>query len=145
MSDLYNANDIVDKTLIALKRLPVYTDVPRSGSIPKAAGYTTPNQPIGVVYSYINADPIQNRGTLWWMFWPGQNYGGNYFYIPHNVGDFDVSSLKQQGVLTLEEQRELEEQKNKEWYEKIVDRIIPVGVAVILGGAVIKGLLSRKN
>lgn len=143
--DLYNAGDIIDKTLIALKRLPVYSDVPRRGSNPPIVGYTTAGKPIGVVYSFIEADPTQNRAALWWMFWPGSTYGGKYFYIPHNAGDFDVDALKQQGVLTLEEQREKEEEENKEWYEKIVDRIIPIGVGVILATAVIRGVLSRKS
>lgn len=145
MADLYNADDIIDKTLIAQRRLPVYNDIPRRGETPKVVGYTTAGKPIGVVYSYINADPAQNRPNLWWMFWPGTGYGGVYFYIPHNQGDFDVNALKQQGVLTLEEQRALEEEQNKEWYEKIVDRIIPIGVGVLLAGAVIRGVLSRKS
>lgn len=145
MSDLYNADNVVDKTLIALRRLPVYSDVPRKGSNPPIVGYTTAGKPIGIVYSYITADPTQNRSTLWWMFWPGTGYGGQYFYIPHNVGDFDVNALKQQGVLTLEEQRQQEEEANKEWYEKILDRIVPIGVGVIIAGAVIKGVLSRKS
>lgn len=142
---IYNADDLIDKTLIAAKDLAIYNGVPTKTYTPKEIGIVKSGNPVGVVFSYVEADPTNNQPDLWWIIWPGQTYGGQYFYLPHHVGDFSVDAIKQQGVLTPEEKAAAADEANKPWYQQVVDKIIPIGVGVIIASAVIKGLLSRKS
>lgn len=147
MSDLYSAADVLEKTLIANKDLPVYDGYPTKTFSPSQIGIVKKGFPAGIVYSWIDADPTRNRSTLYWMFYPVGVGGANYF-MPHHKDDFDVSALRQQGVISVKEQEEekkkKEEDANKEWYEKVMDRVVPIGAGVVIAAAVIKGLLSRK-
>lgn len=144
MADIYDVSQVVDKTLTAVKEIPVYDSYPTAGHTPKQIGVVRAGYPAGIVYSWINADPGQNRGTIWWMFWPATD-GGNYYFIPHNKGWFDIAALREQGVITVEEEQQQEEEENKEWYEKVLDRILPVAVVAILGAAAIRGFLSARK
>lgn len=144
-SGVYSAVDIVGKTLIASKKVPVYK-FPSNKETPY--GYVDIGQPVGVVYSWVDADPSLNRTGLWWSF--AKDTGATSFYwTPHIPGNFSVDALKQQGVLTEEEKAKAEEEKNKAWWEKLTDKILPVIVTVVIGAAVInavgRGVFSRKN
>lgn len=145
--DLYDVSKIIDKTLVADKDLPVFDSVPTKANKPMQIGIVLKGNPAGIVYSYINADPANNRPNVWWMFYPATT-NGPYYYMPHNAGDFNVSAIRQQGVISVQEQVEedkrKEEDANKEWYEKIMDRVIPVGATVIIAAAIIKGIFSHK-
>lgn len=145
MADLYDAGQVIDKTLVALKDLPVYDTYPRTGVTPKQIGTITSGNPAGTVYSYIDADTTQGRQALWWMFYPVSDFNSNYYYMPHAQGDFDVSALNQQGVISVADQVKQQQEANKPWYTQIVDQIIPVALIAILGGAVIRGVLSKKG
>lgn len=146
MSDIvYDADAIRDKTLIAAKDVTIYNGIPYTSYNPKTIGIVKAGNPIGVVYSYVDADVSNNRQTLWWVLWPGSAYGGQYFYVPHHKGDFSVDALKQQGVLSVAEQIAKDEEANKPWYQQIADRIIPIGAGVVIAAAVIRGVLSKKN
>lgn len=140
---IYSAEDIVDKTLFALKDLPYYDSVPSSYSAPRVIGVIDAGTPAGQVYSWIDANPVQNRDVLWWQFYPS-GFSSQYFYMPHHKGDFDMQALAAQGVLSEEEKRAAEAEANKTWYEKLFDRVIPVAAIVILGAAVIRGYFSKK-
>lgn len=144
MPDIYDVSQVVDKTLTALKELPVYDGYPSTGYTPKQIGVVRGGYPAGIVYSWINADPAQNRGTIWWMFYPATEYG-NYYFIPHNKGWFDIAALREQGVITVEEEQEQEETKNREWYEKVLDRVLPVAAVALLGAAAIRGFFSSRH
>ena len=89
---VFNAGAIIDKTLIARKRLTVYN----SAGLP--VGFVAANNPAGIVYSYLEPKPGV-RDRLTWQF----SLNGNFYYIPHELGNFDVSSIRKQGVLTLDE------------------------------------------
>lgn len=138
--DVYSVDQIIDKTLIAATDVAVYEQPIDSA---RKIATVKKGQPVGIVSTYFLPKPAEGRTTVYWGFWPVDNYSKPY-YAPHIAGLYDTSALKQQGVLTVEEEIEREEEKNKEWYEKILDKIIPVGIVAILGAAVIRGLLSRK-
>ena len=144
MSDIYDVSQVVDKTLVAAKDLAVYDGYPTKTYTPKQVGTVRAGYPAGIVYSWINADPGSNRGTLWWMFYPATS-SGSYYFIPHNKGDFDISNLREQGVITVEEQQTAEDEQNKEWYEKVLDRIVPIALVAVLGAAAIRGYFSSRK
>lgn len=143
MSDLYNAADIIDKTLIATKKIPVYKNAVDGAEV---AGYVNAGQPVGVVYAWLAANPGMNRSGLWWAFWP---VNGMYYYAPHIEGNFSVSALKQQGVISTEEKikqaQEAENEANKTWYDKIISKYwwIPIaGIAIMQVPGIIKASRS---
>jgi hypothetical protein len=113
-STVFNAGDLMGKTLIARKRLTAY-----NSSLTEPIGYIAAGQPAGVVYSYLEPKPGV-RDKLFWVF----EVNGFFYYIPHERGAFDVSVIKQQGVLTLEEklQKELErqDQESRGWLSQLL-------------------------
>lgn len=139
--DVYSVAEVIDKTLIAAKDVPVY-DYP--GKTGKVIGTTKKGYPVGVVYAWIQESP-QEGGRIWWMFWPASNYD-NYFYTPHEANAFDVDALRQQGVLNVEERKDAEDDANKEWYERLGEKAleyaIPIALIIGLGGPAIRGLFS---
>lgn len=141
--NLYDPQQVVDKTLTAIKDLPVYDTYPRTGVVPKQIGTVKAGNPAGIVYSYLNPDATQGRNELWWMFYPVGS--GPYYFMPHHVGDFDVSALNQQGVISVQDQITQQQEADKPWYMQIVDKIIPIGLTAIVGVAIIKGVLSKKT
>lgn len=140
----YSADEIVDKTLFTKKSLPYYDSVPSKYNTATVIGTIGAGLAAGQVYSYIDADPYENRDTLWWMFYPG-GLSGNYYYMPHRQGDFDMAKLEAQGVLSEEQKRIAEADANKKWYEKLFDKALPAVVIAIVGAAAVRGYLSRKN
>lgn len=154
---LYDPGKILEKTLVAAKDLTVYQSVPdkwTTKSQLKKLGIVKKGQPVGIVYSWFNPDPVKNREKVWWMFYPATAYTGEYYYVEHNEDDFDLSALRQQGVISvaeqIEEEKEKEEDEDKPWYEKISDKIIPVvvtlGIAIALinaGGNIISSRVKK--
>lgn len=107
----FNAADIVNKTLIASRDLEVFSDVPsRNG---KKIGTVKRGNSCGVVYSWITDS---NTGTLYWVF--KHSLYGEYC-IEHAPGSFNVSALREQGVITTQEKIEKEEYANLPWYERL--------------------------
>lgn len=110
---VFNAADLIGKTLIAKKKLTAYNS---SGD---PVGYVAAGQPAGVVYSYLEPKPGV-REKFMWAF----EVNGFFYYIPHERGAFDVGVIKQQGVLTLEEKlkRELEQQDqdSRGWFAQLL-------------------------
>lgn len=137
----YNAGDVINKTLIALKPVPVYS-FPGDHELPM--GYIEPGTPVGVVYSYLDASPGQDRTTLWWQFGPATNYS-KYFYAPHREGLYDVSALREQGVITTKEKAEAAAEANLPWYERLIKRYGIWVVVSVLGAAALKGYFSRPS
>lgn len=137
---VYNVEDIMDKTLFAKAKVPIYDNVPPAQK--KLVGYALPGNPVGVVYSYLAADPTRGRNNLWWMFYPASNYSHNY-YAEQIGGYYDVSQLKAQGVLSIEEQIQKEEEENLPWYEKLITKYGPWILGAGIAAAAVKGILSR--
>lgn len=137
MGEIYNAGDVVDKTLMAATRVPVYKF---PGDSQKPYGYVSAGQPVGIVYSYLEPNPAQDRTTLWWVF------SGMYdqrYYAPHKGGLYDVSALRQQGVVSVEEKIEDKELANLPWYEQLVRKYGPWIIGAALAGTALRGYLSR--
>lgn len=141
--DLYDAGQVIDKTLIAAGEVSVYSGVPRAGYMPTKIGTVQAGDPVGIVYGYINADVSDNRPNLWWMFHPTADWKKPY-YAPHAGGLYDVGALRQQGVLSLTEQAQKEADANEPWYEKILGQVLPVVAITFIGVAFIRGYMSRK-
>lgn len=94
----YNAADIIDKTLVARKT----TSIVRVADDQAPSVYeATPGTTIGTVYSYLL--PNENRDTLYWQFYDQNNRA---YYVKHKPGQFDISTIRSQGALTLEEKQE---------------------------------------
>jgi len=117
----YSVSDILDKTLIAKIKTPVYSD---ASDTAQPIGYVVPGQPIGVVYSYLN--PKEGRSDFWWMFY--ENNGKTY-YTPHKKGQFDVSALRAQGVISTEEKTEIA----KAEAETITQKVEKYGKYILAG------------
>lgn len=144
-SNLYDVGNIVDKTLIAKKKLPVYKDKPAAYGA-KPVAYIDPGNPAGQVYSWV----IDSDGALLWMFdakfsnIPANSFGS--YFIKHDRNGFDVSALKQQGVLNLIEQAAAAEDQNTPWYEKLGSNIkgLAVTALVIWGGVKVIEAVNKK-
>lgn len=141
-TDLYDVGQVLEKTLYANRDLPVFDGYPTATYTPKQVGVVKAGNPAGIVYSWVDADPSNRRDNIWWVFYPA-TANGSYYMMPHGVGFYDVSTLREQGVITVDEQKEQEEEANKEWYEKIVDKALPWVVGAVLGAALIRGAISR--
>lgn len=110
---VFSADAIIGKTLIARKDLTVIN----SSGMP--IGYVKAGQPVGVVYSFLEPKP-GTRSVLWWAF----NVNGFFYYVAHAAGLFDVSAIKAQGVLSLDEiyQKQLEQadSESRGWLSKML-------------------------
>jgi hypothetical protein len=94
----YNAADIIDKTLVAKKT----TNIVRIANDKAPTVYQVqPGSTIGTVYSYLL--PNANRDGLYWQFYDQDN---KPYYVKHKIGQFDISTIKSEGALTLEEKEE---------------------------------------
>jgi hypothetical protein len=134
---IFNAKDIVGKTLIAKKKVYLYSSPDATNPLASI----NPGQTIGVVYSYLS--PNKNRPQLWWMF---QN-GIKYVYVPHQEGSFDVKSLKDQGAIstedkTKEEQEKLQKQQ-KGAFAYYIEKYVPWVIVGIFAVPIIKDLIKK--
>ena len=94
----YNAEDIINKTLVAKKT----TNIVRIANDKAPTVYQVqPGSTIGTVYSYLL--PNQNRNALYWQFY---DQNEKPYYVKHKPGQFDISTIKAEGALTLEEKQE---------------------------------------
>lgn len=132
MAEIFNAADIVNKTLVAQTKVPVYR---YPFSTAEILGYVNPGNPVGVVYSFLEPDLSKNRNNLFWMFAPSQG-GASYYYAEQKPGYYSVSALKQQGVISTNEkiaqQQKEQEQANQPWYINILKTALPwvAGIAI---------------
>jgi hypothetical protein len=134
---IFNAKDIVGKTLIAKKKVFLYS----SPTAKNPLASINPGQTIGVVYSYLK--PGKNRPQLWWMF---QN-GARFVYVAHQEGSFDVQSLKDQGIKSTEE-RTKEEAEKLEKQQKgavsfYIEKYVPWIIVGIFAVPLIKDLIKK--
>ena len=113
---------MLDKTLIGTKDISIYKTA-TDGAEP--FGIVKKGQPIGTVYSYLEPKPPIRLG-LWWMFYDSNN---NVYYVPHEIGAFSTTALKQQGVITEIEKREAEAKAN----ETITDKVEKYAKYIIIG------------
>lgn len=139
---------LLDKTIMAARKVYIYRNA-AAGETP--VGYVEAGQPIGVLYSWFAPDFSQNRDRYWLQFYPPNDYS-YYYVVPFNDGDFDWSSLQQQGAITVIQQQEQAEKEKQEaetpFYEKIAkwfaeglkgDIVKPIVTAGVVIGAVYVG------
>jgi hypothetical protein len=139
----FNADQIIGKYLIAKKDLRIWKTPPQPSKNIKGTiwnGITLKKgNSAGMVFSYVGGTGGE---PLFWMFQtPGVNSGqiGSYFYVEHKEGNFDVKSLREQGVLTTQEIQEKKEEENKSTTDKILDTFKKFGTYILIGGAVYYG------
>jgi hypothetical protein len=134
-ADTFSVDQIVGKTLIANRNTSVY-DAPYDSA--NVIATITAGNPVGVVYSYLEPDPADGRTQLFWMF---QDASGGYYYVPHAVGQFNISSLVQQGVLTDQQIAQSQEPEWQQLLQQYLPWIIGGAVIIALGSAAIKKVL----
>ena len=129
----YSANEIIGKTLIAKRPVELY----RAANDSATSIYTVePGQTIGKVFTYLS--PGTNRKYLYWGFYDENNRA---YYTPHITGNFDISSLNEQGALTVQEQAEQAaeaEQTTSDKIFKLVKLLALYGVGAYLLNSIIK-------
>jgi len=78
----FNAGDVIGKTLIAKKNIPLV----RQPADDAQVIYTvSPGQSVGNVDTFLL--PNENRSSLYWSF---KDANGRNYYTKHAVGNFDV-------------------------------------------------------
>ena len=135
---LFSAGDIVGKTLIAKKKINLY----RSRSDSKPFGFVNAGQPVGIVYSYLS--PSLNNPNLWWMF----KDNNKVYYAEHKEGNFDISSLTNQGVISTEDKtkiaKEKIEKKDKGAFQFYIEKYMPWIIIGIFAVPIIKDVIKKK-
>jgi hypothetical protein len=130
MANAFNATAIIGKTLFAKREIPLRR-IPEDNA--PIIYRVSPGKSVGVVFSYIGAQPGK-RENLYWMF---KDDNGNIYYAPHVVGYYDIQSIKDQGAMTIQEQQQQAAEANKGVFEKISDLVFPI-VGVIALAIILK-------
>jgi hypothetical protein len=134
---LFSASDIIGKTLIAKNRIPIF----RSRNDIKPFAFINAGQPVGIVYSYLA--PNYDHPNLWWMF----KSNNKIYYAEHKEGNFDISALKNQGVISTDEKTKIEKSK-QEKQEKgavsfYIEKYVPYIILGIFAVPIIKDLIKK--
>lgn len=107
---LYNAEDIVGKTLFAKRAVDLSRSAGGNTVFTAKAG-----DALGVVYSWVTKESSDGM-KLYWMFYDANK---RPYYAKHETGAFDVNSLTQQGVTTTLEQIKAEKRDSETLPDKI--------------------------
>lgn len=138
-ADTFSVDQVRGKTLIANQSIPVY-HIPEDSAQP--VGSIAAGQPVGVVYSWLDADPSKDRIELWWVFDDGS---GNFYYTKHGVGLYNISSLIQQGTMT--DLQLAQDAATPQWLKTLKDTALQIAPWVIGGFIIIaigKKLIDKK-
>jgi len=131
----FNANDIIGKTLIAKKTI----DIVRSADdLAQSVYEVSPGESVGVVYSYLM--PNNARSNIYWMF---EDENNRPYYVKHGVGKFDIKTITQQGVLTLEEKKEEADAANETTGNKIF-RYVKNGFLIAASAYILKSIIDSQ-
>jgi len=127
----YSVNDILDKQFIATAPTKVYTSAYDNATVK----YTTQGgQSLGKVWSYLK--PTTGRSGTWLQLevapYNPSNPTAGYVFVPADSAD--PSSLKQQGVKTVEEVLKDEAAQKEKDESPIFYYIKKLGVPVLLIG-----------
>ena len=109
LAELYSANLIVGKTLIAAKPLIAYNLPIDKDPNKKELFKISPGGTVGIVESYLN--PKANRNNIWWQFKKIENGKPTFFYVEHKIGNFNKEALIKQGTKTVEQEQPKEEEE----------------------------------
>jgi hypothetical protein len=130
----FRADQVIGKTLIGIEPVKIVR-IPNDAA--PAVFTTATGQPIGTVQTYLA--PSANRSNLYWGF---IDSNGRPYYAEHRPGRFDFEALKGQGLKTLEERKQEQEEKAKPLSQKIMDTVtkfVFIGAAAYLLGKLIGG------
>lgn len=141
IGELYNAEQIIGKTLYARTAYPLKRDPSDAAPVT----YTgKPGDMVGKVVEWYNVIPGK-RSVLHWAF---KDANGRLYYAPHAEGRFSTSELKEQGAFTVKEKLQADQRAN-ETNKEYIERLLKYGIiALVIGGvakAVIPGLLTGKR
>jgi len=140
MAQVFSADSIIGKTLIAAK--PV--SITRFASDTAPVVFTvSPGQPVGVVDSYLK--PGTGRSRLWWQF---RDNTGRFYYSEQVTGNYSLTALKDQGVLTTKEETEKAEAENKpfslpDFIQKNIYLVVIAAAIVALAKQPLSNLLKK--
>jgi len=134
----FNADQIIDKTLIAKVNIPIYRYAEDGAPV---VYNVNAGSSVGVVYSYLM--PSSARSNLYWMF---KDQNDKFYYTEHKAGIYDISALQQQGALTsaqLLQQQQQAAAANLPLSDKIFKLI--KNIAFIGAGALLINTLINKK
>lgn len=97
----YSVADILDKYLYAKIQVPVF-GYPADEEEP--IRYVQPGQLVGQVHSWLDPKPGL-RNNYWWQF---KRSDGTYYYTEHQEGFYSMERLREQGVKSVQEQKDEE-------------------------------------
>lgn len=136
---IYNAGDLIGKTLFAKVRIALYRE---ASDTAKPFGFVEVGQPVGIIYAWLQ--PKASRSALWWQF--KENL--QFYYVPHRVNAFDISALKQQGVYTAVQKQEQAANENASFTERIetnIKKAFPWILAAVVAVPVLKEVIRNKK
>jgi hypothetical protein len=133
----YSVADLVDKTITAASRVDVYRHAQDSASPAYSVGA---GQPIGTLFSWLDADGTLDRAELWFMYYDSNNVP---FYTKWGPGLYNFDILEGQGVQTEQQKAADAAFAALPWYEQLIQKYGPwvLGLAVVTVG--IKAYFSR--
>jgi hypothetical protein len=126
---LYNANDILDKTLYAKKSVNVYS-APNNLLTPLYV--VTPGNIVGVVYSWVKKNDI-----VYWHLYDNT-------FVTHDSDKFSLEKLQEQGAQSTEEKLEAEAEANMPWYEKLTKTATKTLITIAIIGAA-AAIITKRN
>lgn len=126
---LYNANDILDKTLYAKKSVNVYS-APNNLLTPLYV--VSPGNIVGVVYSWVKKNDI-----VYWHLYDNT-------FVTHDSDKFSLEKLQEQGAQSTEEKLEAEAEANMPWYEKLTKTATKTLITIAIIGAA-AAIITKRN
>jgi hypothetical protein len=126
---LYNANDILDKTLYAKKSVNVYS-APNNLLTPLYV--VNPGNIVGVVYSWVKKNDI-----VYWHLYDNT-------FVTHDSEKFSLEKLQEQGAQSTEEKLEAEAEANMPWYEKLTKTATKTLITIAIIGAA-AAIITKRN
>lgn len=132
---LYNASDLIGKTLYANRDIPVRLYAEDSAKVIRTI---KSGDMVGVVYSWLT--PTLNRKTLYWMM---QGPNNTYFYVPHVSGYYSENEIRQQGAMSTIEKVEAAKKEN-ESTKSFIERMLKFALIGGIGYALLKTWIQKK-
>lgn len=129
--ETYNANDVIGLTLFARQKVNVYSG---PGQQYELLYTVEPGGVVGIVYSWVN-----KSGIIWWQLEPGNKF------VSHAQGKFDIQALKDQGLISTQEQMQNEAEANKPWWEKVIKQGSKTIITLGLIGAAAYAVINYKK
>lgn len=143
----YDLGRLIGKTFYATKDVKVWDAVPlKYKPYSKVIGTVKSGNPIGVMFSW-NTD---KDGSIYLMFERGKdinrpaNTFGSYFVKVENNA-FNISSLKEQGLLTIKEEIQKEESQSVSFQDKLLKNLKTIGLIVAIGFVGVQLLKAYRN